>query len=142
MTTSDDRAARHARNAAIIEEFRNTNGEVPSRPEMKILLLGTTGAKSGQARLNPVAYLPGDDRLYVFATKGGWPTHPDWYVNLAANPNVTVEVGAEKYDAIAETLTGPERDSVYARQVEVNPVFGEYQGRTPRVIPVVALRRA
>jgi deazaflavin-dependent oxidoreductase (nitroreductase family) len=82
------------------------------------------------------------DRLFVYASKGGAPTHPDWYLNLVADPNVVVEVGAERYDAIATPLEGEERDREFAQQVERRPQFGEYQQQTTRVIPVVALRRA
>ncbi len=138
MTTADER---NARNAAVIQEFRESRGTIASRPDQQLLLLGTTGAKSGQLRTNPVAYQASDDCLYVFATKAGGPTHPDWYHNLVANPTVTVEVGDQKYDAIAETVTGPERDKTYAKQSESRPIFAEYEQKTDRVIPVVALRR-
>ena len=130
-----------ARNVGIVEEFRSNGGHIASRPGQKILLLNTTGAKTRHLRTNPLTYLPGEDCLYVFATKGGSPAHPDWYVNLAANPIVTVEVGSEKYEAIAETISGSERDRIYAKQVVARPHFAEYEGKTNRVIPVVALRR-
>src|SRR2546429_8142690 len=80
-------------------------------------------------------------RLLVFASKGGAPTNPDWYHNLLAHPEVTVEVGDETYDAIATPLTGEERDQLYAKWAELYPQFGEYQKKTPRKIPVVALER-
>jgi deazaflavin-dependent oxidoreductase (nitroreductase family) len=131
----------NSNNAPVIEEFRSNAGEIASRPGQTLLLLNTTGAKTGQPRTNPLAYLPGEDCVYVFATKGGSPAHPDWYRNLVANPTVTIEVGSESYEATAETLTGPERDAIYAKQVEVRPRFGEYEGKTARVIPVVALRK-
>lgn len=138
MTTPN---AQNQANALIIDEFRANKGKVPSRANQKILLLHTIGAKSGKPRINPVAYLEGDNCLYVFATKGGSPTHPDWYHNLVAHPGVTVEVGAETYDATAESITGADRDAIYARQVAERPNFGDYEKRTTRVIPVVALRR-
>ena len=135
------REGRSGRNAAIIEEFRSNGGSVASRPGLSLVLLTSKGAKTGLQRTNPVAYLRGDDCLYIFATKGGSPTHPDWYHNLVANPTVTVEVGTETYEAIAEPVTGQEHDRIYAMQAELHPVFAEYQEKTTRVIPVVALRR-
>jgi deazaflavin-dependent oxidoreductase (nitroreductase family) len=105
------------------------------------LLLTTTGAKSGRPYTTPVMYLPDGDRVVVFASKGGAPTNPDWYHNLLANPHVTVEVGTDSYEADAKVLTGEERDRLYARQAEAYPGFAEYQEKTQRVIPVVALHR-
>jgi deazaflavin-dependent oxidoreductase (nitroreductase family) len=131
----------NANNLKVIEEFRQTGGFVASRAGQQLLLLNTTGAKSDQPRTNPVSYLAGDDCLYVFATKGGSPTHPDWYLNLVAHPAVTVEVGRERYDAVAETIMGPERAGIYAEQVKLRPHFADYETKTTRVIPVVALRR-
>ena len=128
------------RNGPVIEEFRANGGKVEGRP-FPVLLLTTTGAKTGQKRISPVAYQQGDDALYVFATKGGAPTHPAWYHNLAANPVVTVEVGSETYGATATTLEREERDLVYAKQSAAYPQFGEYEEKTDRVIPVVALVR-
>jgi len=129
-------------NTKVIAEFRAEGGKVTTRSGNALLLLNTTGVKTGIARTNPLAYLPGDDCLYVFASKGGSPAHPDWYLNLVANPAVTVEVGTERYEATAETITGPERRRIYAKQVELHPNFGDYQDKTARVIPVVALRKA
>ena len=128
-------------NAEVIARFRATRGQSSQRSGQTILLLGTTGAKTGLPRTNPLAYLPGDDCLYIFASKGGAANHPDWYRNLVANPNVTVEVDDETYEAIAETVTGPERDAIYAKQAALRPNFGDYQRNTTRIIPVVALRR-
>jgi deazaflavin-dependent oxidoreductase (nitroreductase family) len=129
-------------NAKVIEEFRS-NGGVAMGGAMTMALITTTGAKSGQQRTNPVACRVGEDGvLYVFASKGGAPSHPDWYHNLLANPKLVVEFGTERYDAIATPLTGDARDALYAAQVEAMPVFGEYQSKTDRVIPVVELRRA
>ena len=138
MTTNNDR---NARNAAIIEEFRANHGKIASRPGQMLLLLNAIGAKSSLPRTNPVAWLEGEDCPYVFATKGGSPTHPDWYHNLVANPRVTVEVGTDTYEVIAEPLTGAKRDEVYAEQARLRPNFDDYQKATSRVIPVVALRR-
>ena len=87
-------------------------------------------------------YLADGDRVLVFASKGGAPTNPDWYVNLVANPRVTVEIGAEKYEANAVPLGGDERDRLYAEQARRYPVFAGYAAKTDRVIPVVSLTRA
>jgi len=129
-------------NEALIQEFRANDGKVGGRFEGRPgLLLPTTGAKSGRKYTLPLVYLPDGDRLLIFASKAGSPTNPDWYHNLVANPTVTVEVGAETYDATATTITGEERDRLYQRQVDAMPMFGEYQQKTSRVIPVIALER-
>jgi len=106
-----------------------------------LLLLTTTGAKSGQRRTNPTMYLRDGDRLLVFASRGGTPTNPDWYYNLLAHPEVTVEVGSETYAATATVLSGEERDRLYAKQAGLYPQFAEYQAKTTRQIPVIALER-
>lgn len=130
------------RNAPVIEEFRANGGKVGGRWEGgRLLLLGTTGAKSGAKRVTPMTYLPEDDVLYVFASKAGADVHPDWYHNLVANPDVTVEVGTESYEAVATPLERADRDRVYAAQSELAPGFKTYQDGTTRIIPVVALRR-
>jgi deazaflavin-dependent oxidoreductase (nitroreductase family) len=129
-------------NRQIIEEFRANGGKVGGVWEgRRLLLLTTTGAKSGQHRTNPLAYLPDGDRLLIFASKAGAPTNPDWYHNLVAHSNVTVEVGAETYEATATVLTGEERDRLYAKQSQASPAFADYQAKTSRTIPVVALSR-
>jgi deazaflavin-dependent oxidoreductase (nitroreductase family) len=102
-------------------------------------LLTTTGAKSGQRRTNPVMYLREGDHLYVFASKGGAPIHPDWYHNLLAHPDVTVEAGDLTYHAIARPVTGEDRDRIYAKWAEMYPQFREYQEKTTRIIPVIEL---
>lgn len=135
-------ADRKAFNAALIEEFRANKGKVGGRFEGRpVLLLTTTGAKSGRTYTTPLVYLQDGERRLIFASKAGAPTSPDWYHNLVANPTVTVEVGTDRYDATAVVITGEERDRLYARQVETTPIFGEYQQKTTRVIPVVALER-
>ena len=106
-----------------------------------MVLLTTTGAKSGQKRTNPLVYLADGDRLVIFASKAGAPSHPDWYHNIVANPTVTLEVGAETFDAKATIAQGAERDALFARQVEVMPGFAEYQANTTRLIPAVVLER-
>ena len=92
-----------------------------------LLILQTTGAKTGQTRSNPMMYQLDGDRYLVFASKGGSPTHPDWYHNLVANPRAKVEVGDETFDVDAEVLTGEERDRFYAIQAERYPGFAEYE---------------
>ena len=135
-------ADRKAFNAALIEEFRANGGKVGGRFEGRpVVLITTTGAKSGRKYTTPLVYLQDGERRLIFASKAGAPTSPDWYHNLVANPTVTVEVGTETYDATAVVITGEERDRLYAKQVETTPIFGEYQQKTTRVIPVVALER-
>jgi deazaflavin-dependent oxidoreductase (nitroreductase family) len=127
-------------NTKIINEFRANEGKVGGPFEgAPMLLLHTKGARTGLPRVNPLVYLPDDDRYLIFASKGGAPTNPDWYHNLLADPDVTVEVGTEEVPVQAVVITGPERDELYARQVEHRPAFGEYVTKTTRVIPVVAL---
>ena len=129
-------------NRKIIEEFRANHGVVGGQFEgAPMLLLTTTGAKSGTERVNPVVYRAEGSRIFVFASKAGAPTDPDWFRNLKANPTVTVERGAERYQATAVELDRAERDRVYAAHAEVNPGFAEYQANTDRVIPVVELVR-
>ena len=135
-------ADRNDWNRQTIEAFRANGGKVGGVWEGRpLLLLTTTGAKSGQRRTTPVMYLPDGDRLLVFATKAGAPTNPAWYHNLIAYPEVTVEVGTETYEATATSLTGEERDRLYAKQASLYPQFGEYQARATRKIPVIALER-
>jgi len=130
-------------NAKIIDEFRSNEGRVGGPFEgAPVLLLSTTGAKTGQTRVNPMMYLLDGGATYVFASKSGHPANPDWYHNLVANPGVTVEVGTETFEATARVITGEERDWIYARQAQLYPGFAEYQEKTSRVIPVVALDRA
>ena len=135
-------ADRNDWNRQTIEAFRANGGKVGGVWEGRpLLLLTTTGAKSGKQYTTPMMYLPDGNRLLVFASKAGAPTHPDWYHNLVAHPEVTVEVGPETYKATATVLTGEERDRLYARQAELYPQFADYEKKTIRVIPVVALER-
>ena len=130
-------------NTQIIEEFRANDGRVGGRWEGRdLLLLTTTGRKSGRAHTTPMVYTRDGDRLLVYASKAGAPTHPDWYLNLVADPKVVVEVGEDRYDAVAAPLEGEERDRAFAEQAGRNSAFAEYQEKTDRVIPVVALTRA
>lgn len=105
-------------------------------------LLHTTGARTGAERVNPMMYLELDGRRYVFASKAGADTNPDWYHNLVANPSVEVEIGTTTYKATAVPLAGDERGRIYAEQARRYPGFAEYQAKTSRVIPVVELRPA
>ena len=130
------------RNRSVIEEFRKSKGLTDGSSSVRPLLLLTThGRKSGQLRVNPLMYLPDGDCWVVFASKGGDPRHPDWYHNLVANPTVTLEVGAETFEAEATVVIGEERDLLYARQSHLFPMFAEYERRATRKIPVVALAR-
>jgi deazaflavin-dependent oxidoreductase (nitroreductase family) len=130
-------------NRGVIEEFRANHGKVGGGfAGAPMVLLTTTGAKSGQKRVNPLVALLDGDHLYVVASKAGAPTSPDWYHNLLANPLVGVEFGDERFDATAVPITsGPERDRLYAAQVAAMPGFAEYEKATTRVIPIVELRR-
>jgi len=132
----------NAWNRQIMEEFHANAGKVGGPFEgVPLLLLTATGARSGKRRTLPVGYMPDGDRLIIFATKGGLSTNPDWYHNLVAHPEASVEVGTETFDVTAVIITGEERDQLYARQVERAPVFAEYQAKTTRTIPVIALER-
>jgi deazaflavin-dependent oxidoreductase (nitroreductase family) len=127
-------------NAKIIEEFRANGGKVGgAMAGAPLVLLTTTGAKSGSRRTTPLAYLPDGDRIVVFASKAGAPTNPDWYHNLIAHPEVTVEVDGDTREVTAVEVTGDERDRLFAEQARRNPGFGEYQAKTTRQIPVIAL---
>ena len=129
-------------NQQIIAEFRANRGVVGGPfAGAPMLLLTATGAKSGDQRTTPLVYLPDGDRYLIFASKGGAPTNPAWYHNLIAHPEATVEVGTEKFQATATELKGEERDRLYAKQAELRPAFGEYQQKTSRTIPVIALTR-
>lgn len=106
-----------------------------------MLLLTTTGAKSGQRRTSPLMYMPDNNRMIIFASKAGAPTNPDWYHNLIAHPETTVEVGTETVAVKAVVTSGEERDRLYAKQAKQNPGFADYEKKTTRQIPVVALER-
>jgi deazaflavin-dependent oxidoreductase (nitroreductase family) len=129
-------------NQKLIEEFRaargTDEGPMPGRP---LVLLTTTGARSGKRRTTPMMYVRDGDRLLVFASNAGAPKNPDWYHNLVAHPEVTVEVGNDVFGAIAVVIAGDERDRLFARTVESYPFFAEHQEKISRRIPVVALER-
>jgi deazaflavin-dependent oxidoreductase (nitroreductase family) len=130
-------------NEEIIEQFRTNNGTMVSGmfKGAPLLLLTTTGARSGQTRINPLAYTRDGDRYVVIASKGGAPTHPDWYHNVVAHPEVTIEVGPDRFQARASVPEGAERDRLYDAQAAVMPGFAEYQRNTTRRIPVVVFNR-
>jgi deazaflavin-dependent oxidoreductase (nitroreductase family) len=129
-------------NRTVIDEFRATGGKAGGIFAGKpLVLVHHTGAKTGKERIAPLVPLLDDGRIYIFASKGGSDKNPDWYGNLVANPDVTVELGTQTFRATARVLAGDERDDVYAKQVAVEPQFGEYQRKTERVIPVVELVR-
>lgn len=129
-------------NTKVIEEFRANGGKVGGNFEgAPLLLLHTKGAKTGTPRVVPVVYLAEGDRIYVFASKAGAPTNPDWFHNLRADPDVTIEVGDETVDVVASVLEGADRQRIFDAQVARMPGFADYQAGTDRVIPVVALDR-
>lgn len=128
-------------NAQIIEEFRANAGKVGGPFEgAPLLLLHNVGAKSGEARVNPLMYLPKGEDAVLFASMAGAPRNPDWYYNVRANPDVAVEIGTETIPMRAQVIDeGPERDALYAEQAELYPQFAEYEQKTDRTIPVVVL---
>jgi deazaflavin-dependent oxidoreductase (nitroreductase family) len=127
-------------NTRIIDEFRATSGKLSGGfAGTPMLLLTTTGARSGTRRTTPLAYLPDGERIVVFASKAGAPTNPDWYHNLKAHPEVTVEVGGDTRELEAVEVTGAERDRLFAEQARRAPGFADYQAKTTRQIPVIAL---
>ncbi|MER6424390.1 nitroreductase/quinone reductase family protein [Streptomyces sp. NPDC001137] len=128
-------------NQQVIDEFRAHRGRVGGPFEGgRLLLLTTTGARTGTPHTTPVGYLPdGGDRVLVIASAAGSPKHPDWYHNLLAHPRVTVESGVFTYEAEAVVLAGEERERAWARAVGADPGWAEYQKKTERIIPVVAL---
>src|SRR4051794_37843718 len=132
----------HGFNEGVVEGFRANGGLGPGRwANQPLLLLTTTGVKSGQPRTIPLLYSTDGDRYVVIASKGGEPTDPDWYRNLVANANVTLEVGGETFSARAEVAEGAERRRLFDQQAAQMPFFAEYERKTPREIPVVVLSR-
>jgi deazaflavin-dependent oxidoreductase (nitroreductase family) len=130
-------------NDSIIEQFRANAGQMKTGPfaGRSLLLLTTKGAKSGEERTSPVVYSRDGDRFIIIASKGGAPTHPSWYHNLRAHPEVTVELGAEKFRARAKTADDSERRRLYDQHAVPMPQFLEYEKKTTRKIPVVVLER-
>jgi deazaflavin-dependent oxidoreductase (nitroreductase family) len=129
-------------NQRLIEDFRaersKTGKPLEGRP---LLLLTTTGARSDQLRTTPMMYIPDGDRLLIIASNAGAPTHPDWYRNLMAHPQVTVEVGPDTFDAIATVTEGEARQQLWTRVTEQYPFFIDHQAKVTRQIPVIVLER-
>ena len=129
-------------NSKVIEEFRANGGKVGGPFEgAALLLLTTTGAKSGEPRTSPLVYTTDGERIVIIASMAGAPTNPAWYHNLAARPDATVELGSETIKVRAQDAEGDERQRLYDAQAEIMPVFKEYAAKTERVIPVVLLDR-
>ncbi len=130
-------------NAPVIEQFRGHGGQVLTGryAGRRLVLLTTTGARSGQPRTTPLSFTRDGERYVVIASKAGSPTHPDWYYNLVRNPIVTLETGEETFQARARVAAGEERARLYAAQAALMPQFAEYQGRTARQIPVIVFER-
>ena len=127
-------------NTNIINEFRSKGGVGVTHFGDRLLLLTVRGARSGQPRTIPLAFHKDGDRYVVAASKGGAPTHPDWYRNVVANPDVEVEVGARRFKARAHVYAaGPERDKLYAKHAELMPGFKDYETKSDRIIPVIVL---
>lgn len=128
------------RNRKIIDQFRANEGKVGDG-KTPHLLLTTTGAKSGVTRVNPLHYSTDGERLIVIASKGGSATHPDWYYNLVAYPEVVVEAGAERFRARASIAEGQERERLYNQHAALMPHFAGFQKKTKRQIPVIILEK-
>jgi deazaflavin-dependent oxidoreductase (nitroreductase family) len=130
-------------NRRLIEDLRSNAGQATSGPFVgrDVLILTTTGARSGEPRESPLAFTRDGDHYVVIASKGGAPTHPSWYHNLVANPTVTVEVHGDRFEARARVVEGEERDRLYAAQANLMPAFWEYQKKAARTIPVIVLER-
>ena len=131
-------------NRNLIDHFRANAGDIKEGifKGAPILLLTTRGARSGATYTTPLVYTRDGERLVIIASKGGAPTNPAWYHNLVANPSVTLEVGAEKFEATATVAQGEERDRLFDAQAALMPNFAQYQRNTTRRIPVVVLERA
>jgi deazaflavin-dependent oxidoreductase (nitroreductase family) len=131
-------------NEPVIVEFRANGGKVGGPFEgLPLVLVHHTGAKSGTKRVNPLAYQRvGDDAVAIFASKGGAPTNPDWFYNLVANPDTSIEIGTERYDVTARVAEGEEREEIWEAQKKAFPNFAEYESTSGgREIPVVVLER-
>ena len=127
-------------NRQIIEEFRTNGGKVGGRFEgAPLLLLHSTGARSGQERINPMMYLADGGNYVVFASKAGAPTNPDWYHNVVAHPEVSIELGDSTISAVARVADGETRERLWSQQKQLYPGFADYESKTTRQIPVVIL---
>jgi deazaflavin-dependent oxidoreductase (nitroreductase family) len=142
MTEVPDPETMKAFNKNIVEEFRANGGKVAGPfTQSQLLLLTTTGARSGQPRTSPLAYFSIDGKTVIVGSYGGADIDPAWVHNLRANPDVHVEVDTESFDAVARELPSAERDAIYPEVVAAAPGFGEYQANTSRVIPIFELQR-
>lgn len=130
-------------NQGIVEEFRANGGKVGGPFEgAPMMLVHTKGAKSGQARINPLVYSRDGERYVIIASYRGAPNNPDWYYNIVAHPTeVQVEVGDETFPVRVSVASGEERQRLFNQQAEAMPVFHEYQAKTKRQIPVIVLER-
>jgi deazaflavin-dependent oxidoreductase (nitroreductase family) len=136
-------SSRAERNQAVIDEFRANRGQVGGAfADTPLLLLHTRGARSGEPRIHPLAYIADGDSLVVTAPNGGRDQHPAWYYNVLADPNVTVEIGSEQFSARAVVVQEPERTRLYTKMIERHPGFAEFERATGRIIPVVLLVRS
>ena len=137
-----DTSNRNAFNDGVIKEFRENNGKVGGMFEgAPLLLLTHTGAKTGTRRTCPLVYTTDSGRIVIIASKAGAPSHPHWYLNIVANPQVTIEVPGETFEARAVVVEGAERARLYRAQADLMPNFDEYAAKTSREIPVVVLER-
>ena len=136
-----DTSALHAFNDDIVTKFRANDGKVAEFGD-NLLLLTTTGAKSGQPRLSPLAFLAIDGKTIIFGSYAGAPKDPAWVHNLRANPQARIEIGAETYDVVARELPTAERNEIVPALIAIAPVFAEYQAKTSRIIPLFELARA
>jgi len=133
-------SSQNDRNLSVIAEFRTNGGKVGGFFSGKsLLLLHTIGAKTGTGRINPVAYVRDGDRFVVIASKGGAPTNPNWFYNLIAHPEVTIEVGVETIKVKAAVAQEPEATRLYNKMIEMMPTFADYKAKTTRQIPVIIL---
>ncbi|ATA28243.1 putative nitroreductase [Mycobacterium lepraemurium] len=141
MTDIPDTGTLNAFNQSIIDEFRANDGKVGGQFEGADLLLHTTGAKSGQPRVSPLAYFRIDGKLLVIGSFAGAPVSPAWVHNLRANPAARVEIGTDSFDVTARELPREERDALFAKVAAAAPGFAEYQAKTSRVTPLFELIR-
>lgn len=129
-------------NRGLVEDIRK-HGKPTGGPFLgrDVLILTTKGAKSGETRVNPLVYTKDGDKLVIVASKGGAPTHPSWYHNLTKHPEVTVELGHDKFQARAHVVAGDEYDRLFQNHADINPGFHDYKKKTTRKMPVVVLER-
>ena len=143
MTEVPDPETLKAINNNVADEFRANGGKVGGQfAGHNLLLLTTTGAKSGQPRISPLAHLTVDGKLLIIAGYGGAEINPAWVHNLRANRAAHIEIGTESFDAVARELPPAERDEIIPKITEIAPIFAEYQAKTSRVIPIFHMQKA